>query len=216
MLGLLFAGCAEEAEEAKETEAFDPTVSVYQRICAACHGVNGEGKDELFSPSIAGLPEWYLVEQLEKFRDGSRGAHPEDVPGAQMRAIGLALSDEQIAEAARTVSAMPSIPTEAPPESADLDFGRRLYANECMACHRYNGTGDAVFHSSPLVSLNRAYLERQMLNYRSGIRGAAPGDLYGQKMVEVTERMSDEEIQAAVDYIGALAHGDDPRPERER
>lgn len=189
---------------------------VYAQVCAACHGEAGEGKEELHSPSITGLPTWYLEEQVKKFRDGSRGFHPEDLPGQQMRAISLGLSDEQIAEAAATVAAMPVRLTEPPPPGFDLETARYRYANECMECHRYNGKGEIVFHSAPLISLNRSYLRRQMVNYRAGLRGATEGDLYGAKMVENMKHLTDEEIELFVNYIGALAHGDDPREARER
>jgi cytochrome c553 len=214
---LLLGSCADEGTAPAEV-APEPVTSlgIYAQVCAACHGVNGEGKEELFSPSIAGLPAWYGEEQLRKFRGGQRGFHPEDLPGQQMRAISLALTDEQIREAAALVAAMPMILTEAPPAQADLEGGRFHFANTCMECHRYNGMGEVVFHSSPLVSLNRSYLKRQLMNYRAGRRGADPGDLYGQKMVEITARLSDEEIDRLVDYIGALAHGDDPRGAREK
>ena len=189
---------------------------VYGQICAACHGLAGEGKEELFSPSITGLPVWYLEEQLRKFRSGQRGFDPGDLPGQQMRAISLTLTDEQIKDVVATVSGMPIILTEAPPAGADLEKGRYLYANICMECHRYNGMGEIVFHSAPLVSLNRSYLERQLKNYREGKRGADAGDLYGQKMVQISSKLTDEEIRMYVDYIGALAHGDDPREAREK
>ncbi len=189
---------------------------VYAEVCAACHGANGGGKEELHSPSISGLPTWYLEEQVKKFRAGSRGFHPEDLPGQQMRAISLTLTDAQIAEAAATVASMPSHPTEPPPPGFDLALARVRYANECMECHRYNGKGEIVFHSAPLVTLNRSYLRRQLLNYRSGRRGATGGDLYGAKMVENMKQLSDAEIDLFVNYIGALAHGDDPRAAREK
>jgi hypothetical protein len=35
-------------------------------------------------------------------------------------------------------------------------------------------------------------------------------------MVEITSHLSDDEIDLLVDYIGALAHGDDPRGAREK
>ena len=44
-------------------------------LCTACHGAQGQGNPELKAPSIAGLPDWYVKNQLEKFRAGTRGAH---------------------------------------------------------------------------------------------------------------------------------------------
>lgn len=204
----------EEAIEGSEV-ATEPA-GAYAQVCVACHGENGEGNEEIMSPSIAGLPAWYIEEQFRKFREGERGAHAEDGPGQQMRAIALSLTDEQITEAAETVSVLPIILTEAPGPDAEIEKGRYLFANECMECHRYNGKGEVVFKSAQLISLNRSYLRRQLENFHEGKRGTAETDAYGNKMVNVTSRLNDEEIELLVDYIGALAHGDDPRPARER
>ena len=62
--------------------------------CAACHGVNGEGNKGLNAPGLTGQSDWYLARQLTKFADGIRGAHPEDVYGAQMRASATLLNGE--------------------------------------------------------------------------------------------------------------------------
>jgi cytochrome c553 len=218
--GLLLASC-DSGEVTYVVVPTSPPVpvpgsGVYAQVCAACHGANGEGKEELHSPSISGLPTWYLEEQVKKFRAGSRGFHPEDLPGQQMRAISLTLTDAQIAEAAAAVASMPVHPTEPPPSGFDLETARSGYANDCMECHRYNGKGEIVFHSAPLVTLNQSYLKRQLLNFRAGKRGATEGDLYGAKMVENMKKLSDAEIDMFVNYIGALAHGDDPRAAREK
>jgi cytochrome c553 len=85
-----------------------------------------------------------------------------------------------------------------------------------MECHRYNGKGEVVFHSAQLISLNRSYIRRQLKNFQSGFRGAKEDDISGNKMANITSRFNDEQIEMLVDYIGALAHGDDPRPARER
>lgn len=63
--------------------------------CAACHGQKAEGKLELRAPRLAGMNDWYLVEQLKKFKSGVRGTHPNDITGAQMRPMSMLLADEQ-------------------------------------------------------------------------------------------------------------------------
>jgi cytochrome c oxidase subunit 2 len=64
--------------------------------CYACHGVNGEGNRATGGPALAGLDDWYLVKQLKDYRDGSRGTHPDDVLGLQMRAATLVfLGDDE-------------------------------------------------------------------------------------------------------------------------
>lgn len=214
----MLSGCGDDPDlDALDRLAAESQAGIgaYRQVCAACHGENGEGKEELFSPSIAGLPAWYIVEQVGKFRNGTRGFHAEDVPGQTMRGMALTLTDEQIHDAAETVSAFPKILTEKPEEGVDLLPGRRIYARECMACHRFNGTGEATFHSAQLIALNRSYIRRQLFHFREGKRGATEDDIYGNKMVQIAARLSDKDIEAMVDYIGALAHGDDPRSEME-
>ncbi len=64
-------------------------------LCLACHGVDGKGNEELMAPSIVESSDWYLMAQLEKFRNGLRGTNPKDTGGAQMRPMALALPNEQ-------------------------------------------------------------------------------------------------------------------------
>lgn len=67
--------------------------ATYTSICATCHGERGEGNEGMGSPPIARQADWYMVAQLVKFQNGMRGAHPEDVAGAQMAAMSLTLAD---------------------------------------------------------------------------------------------------------------------------
>ena len=66
----------------------------YEQVCVACHGPNGMGNELLRSPPIVQLQDWYLVQQLQNFRSGARGAHPQDTWGSTMRAQAFTLSDE--------------------------------------------------------------------------------------------------------------------------
>lgn len=66
----------------------------YEQVCLACHGPDGRGNELLRSPPIVQLHDWYLVEELQNFRAGARGAHPDDTWGATMRANALAMSDQ--------------------------------------------------------------------------------------------------------------------------
>jgi cytochrome c553 len=68
---------------------------LYTQTCVACHGEDGMGIPTLNSPRLAGLSDWYMVIQLQKFRNGFRGDHPEDTLGLQMVAFSKTLPDEQ-------------------------------------------------------------------------------------------------------------------------
>lgn len=63
--------------------------------CSSCHGAKGEGNEVLQAPALAARTDWYLVRQLNNYRHGLRGAHPQDTYGAQMRAVAATLPDEQ-------------------------------------------------------------------------------------------------------------------------
>ncbi len=62
--------------------------------CAACHGDNGAGNQDLGAPRIAGVDDWYLAAELRKFRSGVRGTNPKDREGRLMRPMARALPDE--------------------------------------------------------------------------------------------------------------------------
>ncbi len=62
--------------------------------CAACHGDNGAGNQDLGAPPIAGTDDWYLATELRKFKSGVRGANPKDREGRLMRPMARTLADD--------------------------------------------------------------------------------------------------------------------------
>lgn len=92
------------AEFASQTRSPAPAPSIegnaadgraHYGSCAACHGVNAEGNETLGAPGLSGINDWYLVRQLENYRDGRRGVDPADTYGVQMRAATQLLGDDQ-------------------------------------------------------------------------------------------------------------------------
>lgn len=63
------------------------------RVCAYCHGNQGQGIQAMNAPRLAGMPDWYLERQFQNFRDGVRGAHPEDYYGFQMGFMAKSIND---------------------------------------------------------------------------------------------------------------------------
>ena len=59
------------------------------------HGPAAEGNVALNSPRLAGSDDWYMVAQLQAFRSGQRGTHPDDRTGRQMRAMAGVLPDDK-------------------------------------------------------------------------------------------------------------------------
>ncbi|HEY5748037.1 MAG TPA: c-type cytochrome [Chryseolinea sp.] len=67
----------------------------YQSICGSCHGPGARGNEKMNAPRLNGLDDWYLKNQIAKFRNAIRGAHPADTFGAQMVPMAALLADEQ-------------------------------------------------------------------------------------------------------------------------
>ncbi|MFU8876691.1 MAG: cytochrome c oxidase subunit II [Wenzhouxiangellaceae bacterium] len=83
------------------------------RTCANCHGSQGEGRWTTHAPRLAGMNDWYLVRQLEYFRDGVRGRHPEDPYGSQMIDMSQYLVDEQaVRDVVAHINTFPTSPSD--------------------------------------------------------------------------------------------------------
>jgi cytochrome c oxidase subunit 2 len=65
--------------------------------CIPCHGEFGQGAQSLDAPRLSNQHDWYLVRQLDNFKEGVRGTHQNDIYGAQMRIMAQMLeTDEQV------------------------------------------------------------------------------------------------------------------------
>ncbi len=104
-------------------------------LCGQCHGPDGEGELLYRAPSIAGMHQWYLQRQLEKFRNGLRGAHPDDLAGLRMYAMSRSLkTDQRLQAVAAYVASLPPARPEPLLEGGDPAVGEPLYAL-CATCH---------------------------------------------------------------------------------
>jgi len=174
--------------------------------CITCHGAHGEGIPELGTPRIGGLAEWYLARELKYFHQGARAATAQDAHGTQMRAVLLASRTdaaglEDLAAYFSTFHPQPAPALEA----GDVAHGEKLFA-VCVACHGADGQGSAPLNTPGLVDQNGDYLVRQLENYRTGVRGSDPRDIFGQQMRPIVMSMvgTHEDAVDVVAYIGTL------------
>jgi cytochrome c553 len=65
------------------------------QTCIACHGPQAGGIEATHAPALTRQNDWYLVKQLQNFRDGIRGSNADDVYGQQMRTATALLPDDQ-------------------------------------------------------------------------------------------------------------------------
>ncbi len=174
------------------------------RYCTQCHGEQGEGNALALAPAIAGLPAWYVERQLEHFRSGIRGRHFDDIAGMRMRPMSLTLRKEgDVAAVAAYVASLPPADPE-PTLEGDPARGQQLYAT-CVACHGADGAGNQQMNAPPLTGSHDWYLERQIQNFRQGIRGADPADTFGALMRPMAMTLPDDQaVRDVVAYIMTL------------
>lgn len=171
--------------------------------CTVCHGVQLMGNRNIDAPRLSGMDRWYVEQQLTAFKNGWRGAHPQDLVGMEMRPMAAALSAEQIAAAAEFVHATRS-PKPIATVSGDVTAGKQHYT-PCAACHGYNAEGNESLRAPALTGLDDWYLIRQLENYKSGIRGGDPADTYGRQMQASAALLTDEQaIRDIVSYITTI------------
>lgn len=176
------------------------------QLCVQCHGPDGGGDPVALAPAIAGMDEWYLKAQLGKFHSGARGTHPDDLAGMRMRPMSLSLRGEpEIAAVAAYVANLPRVPVQATLAGGDATRGKTLYA-PCAACHGPDGAGIQQLNGAPLRASSDWYLQRQMHNFRAGIRGTNPLDTSGALMRPMSMTLPDEQaILDVIAYITTLA-----------
>ena len=172
------------------------------RLCVKCHGSAGEGQQQLSAPAIAGMPEWYLTDQLKKFKSGIRGNHAKDFPGLKMRPIAKMLRYKGDIEAvAKYVSGLKLVKPPQTITDGDAAIGATLYQN-CISCHGSKGEGMQPLNSPPLVGQSDWYLMTQLHNFKNGLRGAdSEKDPNGSLMVSMANTLADKKAMRDV-----LAH----------
>ncbi|MCF2948630.1 c-type cytochrome [Paraglaciecola aquimarina] len=162
--------------------------------CTVCHGSQLKGNQNIGAPRLSDLSAWYVERQLKNFKQGIRGAHPEDKTGIEMMRMVLGLSAKQITEIADWVAQTSS---DKPVSSlvGDANKGQQLYQS-CAACHGANGEGNKTLGAPKLSGLNDWYIATQLNHFRLGLRGAQGSDLYGQQMKAASAVITSEQDAA--------------------
>ncbi len=173
-------------------------------ICSACHGAQGEGNALLNAPRLAGQSEWYLKRQLNNFKHGLRGSDSADSFGSQMAPMAATLPDEAaIDNVVAYIATLPAVATHTT-ITGDTSRGEKLFGT-CLSCHGAQGQGIWSMNAPRLNGLDDWYLVRQLGNYKQGVRGAHPADLYGKQMNLMTTVLRDEQsVRDVVSYINTL------------
>jgi cytochrome c553 len=168
-----------------------PGAELASGLCASCHGEDGLIYSDQF-PKLAGQSPAAIYKQLSDFRSGAR-------VNDQMTAIAQSLTTDQLAQVAAYFGHQRAGAILGrgyfDPDSNHVprlvgrgDPARRI--PPCEACHAA-GAGGPI--EAPVIAgQNAAYLERQLLAFRTGQRR---NDVY-QRMRDIAARLRPEEIHS--------------------
>jgi cytochrome c oxidase subunit 2 len=158
----------------------------------------------LNAPKISGQSEWYLRKQLENYKSGLRGSHKDDIYGQQMAPMSMVLfNDTAIDNVIAHIQTFPDNPAPKTIEG-DIESGKKTYA-VCAYCHGGNAQGTKAMNAPRMAGMTDWYLQRQLQNFKHGIRGQHPQDYYGKQMSFMARILQDDKkIDDLVAYINTL------------
>lgn len=167
------------------------------RQCALCHGQYSQGIIGGKYPRMAGMPEYYLIEMIEKYKSGEL-----DYPAMTVVGGLRTLSQEDIESLAAYISDIDLdevAPLDIPQWEGDVEEGEDLYAGDCKTCHGRKGEGNTRKESPPLRGQYTEYLLRQveMFKKKERIHADDPED---ETFVDYT----DEELRDIFAFISTL------------
>ena len=166
--------------------------------CEQCHGASGEGNFEFRAPAIAGLPQWYVEAQLEKFRIGARGDHPDDVDGLRMRPMSRTLATRlEVELVSEHVASLPPVAPDNHLEPGDAEVGRQLFT-PCVQCHGEDAGGKREQNAPPLRGHADWYIVAQLEKFKAGVRGTDPLDATGSQMRAMSMTIATEQAMRDV------------------
>lgn len=175
------------------------TYALHEQItqCEHCHGM--DTKILSIAPSLDGMPDDYIVEQLEHFRQSRRGIDPADAMTRVMSQQAKALSDEQISLIADYYSVRKRrLSNES--VAGNVENGERLYKERCKGCH--SSMLGRYFTKSPRIThLRGAYLLAQLNQFSKSKRLVVEDSKHKLKMVAVAKKLSETDQANIVAFI---------------
>ena len=171
--------------------------AISEKVCAACHGLDGAKPVAPENPILAGQYGDYIVKALSDYKTGKR-ANPI------MKGFAGTLSDDDINNVTAFYASKSAKPGFAKNKDS-VKLGEKIYRAgiadkaipACAGCHSPNGAGIPAQY--PRIGGQHAdYAEAQLVAFRGGARGN------NVQMTSIAAKLSDVEIKAVADYIAGL------------
>ncbi|WP_052260740.1 c-type cytochrome [Photobacterium gaetbulicola] len=170
------------------------------KSCDACHGTNGVSKNTNI-PSIAGIAEWNLSDQMLQYLDGRPAKTVNHVLGdtsksGNMKTVVEGLSEDQINDLAKYYSSKPFVKAKQTFDGNKAAAGKEVHMASCDKCHSKGGS-DPFDEASILAGQQKGYILRTMNEYKGGQRQGAKG------MVDAIKALSADDISALVEFYAS-------------
>jgi cytochrome c553 len=164
-------------------------------LCSQCHGDDGNSKKPDV-PNLAQQNPTYLLEQIEKFANGSRKNYVMNVLSknfTRVDKVNLALlyANMQL----KQVKTDPQLAIK----------GQPLYTRQCSACHGDRGIGKEDF--ARLAGQQIHYVENTLRRFRDNANNKSNGDSVTRRnaiMESITRQLTDDNIKALAAYIAQI------------
>jgi cytochrome c553 len=197
-----------------EARPGDPEAGATQAgVCAACHGLDGNGTDPAIYPRIAGHSERYIARQLALFKSGERAnaiMQPYAAPlsAQDMRDLGAYFATQETGAGIADDSEIAEGPY------AGMKFyavGEQLFRSgdaargipACMACHGPAGAGNPGPPYPHVAGQQAWYSARRLQEYRAG-ETLERDRIQFNIMAAVARPLTDQEISALASYMQGL------------
>jgi len=179
--------------------------------CAGCHGVDGNGNDDVGSPRLAYQVDSYILKQLTDF---SRDVRTDDTM-YQMNDIAKALTEQDRKDVATYVHSLKS-----PYLGSNLDQLRRDGATvgdphkgkmiaefgspeqgvpACQSCHGFHGRSAGRMYPA-IGGQNYVYLKHELESLRNG------WNKYQSKTLSKSEFAGKEDTERVNDFMGQMRY----------
>ena len=156
-------------------------------FCQVCHGDDGNSKKDNV-PKLAAQNPVYLLDQFEKFADGTRRSFV-------MQDLAKNLSEQDkidlvvfFARSSRAIGAIGD------PEL--IAKGKELYV-KCQGCHGEDGMGASGYAN--IAAQHAAFVEATLMDFRD-----QTGNRNNPVMTAMTQGLSNEDIRALAAYVESM------------
>jgi len=168
----------------------DDPIEAKAKVCTTCHGENGVPQLKT-TPGIWGQNAGYLFYQLRDFKSGSR-------KNELMSPIAASLDQKDLLPLAEYFSKLkwPNLGQPDAPSDVAAKAKSAISSVGCIGCHLDHFQGDGT--TARLAGQHQDYLQKTMMDFRTGARGNNPG------MSDLMKATSPDAITTLAQYLAGM------------